>query len=215
MILDPRFYSPRQIDRAAERERLGLRPDLPTGLVLFGGEGSLEMVRIARCLSDAVKGIQLILLCGRNQEALRQLGAFDSRIPLFVEGFTRDVPYYMALADFFIGKPGPGSISEAIAMGLPLIVERNAWTLAHERYNADWIEEQELGLVVRSFSRIAEAVTSLLDPHRYRRCRERLSNMRNCAVYEIPVALEKILSGSDGPAELPPPPAQAYAPVVT
>ena len=46
-------------------------------------------------------------------------------MPLFVEGFTAEMPYYMQLSDFFIGKPGPGSISEAIAMRLPVIVESN------------------------------------------------------------------------------------------
>ena len=44
-------------------------------------------------------------------------------IPMFVEGFTKEVPYYMRLSDFFIGKPGPGSISEALAMKLPVLVE--------------------------------------------------------------------------------------------
>jgi 1,2-diacylglycerol 3-beta-galactosyltransferase len=192
-----------------------LRPDLPTGLVLFGGEGSLDMVRIARCLRDAASTVQLILLCGHNQEAARQLRSLGSRIPIFVEGFTRDVPHYMALADFFIGKPGPGSISEAIAMGLPLIVERNAWTLAHERYNADWIEEQGLGLVVRNFSRIADAVSELLAPDRYRRFQARISGMRNRAVYEIPAVLAEILARHSAPHEFPPmPPAASTAAIM-
>jgi 1,2-diacylglycerol 3-beta-galactosyltransferase len=214
MILNPRFYAPREMNRAEERARLGLRADLPTGLVLFGGQGSLEMARIARRLSQAASGVQLILLCGRNQEALRQLRSLDSRIPLFAEGFTKDVPHFMALADFFIGKPGPGSISEALAMGLPVIVERNAWTLAHERYNADWIEEQGVGLVVRSFSRIAGAVRELLAPERYRRFRERISGMRNRAVYEIPAVLEEILSRSGSASEFPPQPAPDCAAAV-
>ena len=55
----------------------------------------------------------------------------------------------MLLSDFFIGKPGPGSVSEAVAMRLPVIVERNAWTLPQERYNAEWVLEKQLGLVVR------------------------------------------------------------------
>lgn len=38
MILNPRFYAPQDLNRRAERMRRGLRPDLPTGLVLFGGE---------------------------------------------------------------------------------------------------------------------------------------------------------------------------------
>src|SRR4051812_35088906 len=39
MILRLIFYQPMDYDRAAEREKLGLRPDLPTGVVLFGGAG--------------------------------------------------------------------------------------------------------------------------------------------------------------------------------
>jgi 1,2-diacylglycerol 3-beta-galactosyltransferase len=117
------------------------------------------------------------------------------RIPMFVEGFTKAIPHYMALADFFIGKPGPGCLSEALAMGLPVIVERNARTLAHERYNTNWIEEQGVGMVVRNFSQIHAAVDELLAPERYRRRRERISATRNTAVYEIPAALANILAG--------------------
>jgi hypothetical protein len=57
-------------------------------------------------------------------------------------GFAQNVEYYMALADFFIGKPGPGSISEALQFHLPVIVERNSKTLPQERYNAEWVTER-------------------------------------------------------------------------
>jgi 1,2-diacylglycerol 3-beta-galactosyltransferase len=181
------------VDRAAGRIRLGLRPDLPAGLVLFGGEGSTDMVKIARLLNKAANQVQLILLCGRNEAVRREIEGLPHQIPMHVEGFTRDVPRYMGLADFFIGKPGPGCLSEALAMGLPVIVERNAWTLAHERYNADWIEEQGVGTVVRNFSQIAGAVRELLVPERYRRYRERAAATRNTAVYEIPDVLDRIL----------------------
>jgi hypothetical protein len=127
MILHPRFYESPPVDRSVERRRLGLQPDLPTGLVLFGGQGSTSMLEIAARLDHAGTRLQLILLCGRNQKLAAQLRSRQSRVPLFVEGFTNEVPYYMQLADFFIGKPGPGCISEALAMNLPVIVERNAW----------------------------------------------------------------------------------------
>jgi len=203
MILHPRFYAPPPADRGDERARLGLRPDLPTGLVLFGGEGSTDMIKIARLLNKAANELQLILLCGRNHAVRREIEALPRRIPRLVEGFTREVPRYMALCDFFIGKPGPGSISEALAMGLPVIVERNAWTLAHERYNADWIEEQGVGMVVRNFSRIGRAVRELLLPECYRQYRARVSAIRNTAVYEIPDVLDTILRGR-APSPAPP-----------
>jgi UDP-N-acetylglucosamine:LPS N-acetylglucosamine transferase len=104
------------------------------------------------------------------------------------------VPYHMALADFFIGKPGPGSISEALAMHLPVIVERNAWTLAHERYNADWVEERGFGLVVKSFRQVAGAVRKLLAPERFAECNRRIDGVQNRALYEIPLLLEEIFT---------------------
>ena len=154
MILNPRFYDPVEADRGAQRQRLGLNPDWPTGLVLFGGEGSAVMLEIAHRLEAAARPLQLILICGHNQKLADKLRAMPSRIPIFVEGFTREVPYYMHLSDFFIGKPGPGSISEAIAMKLPVIVERNAWNLPQERYNCEWVREQAVGMVLRNFRAI-------------------------------------------------------------
>src|SRR5580704_15510995 len=60
MILHPRFYEPPVENRAAERERLGLRADLPTGLVLFGGHGSKVMLEIAERLDRSPLDLQLI-----------------------------------------------------------------------------------------------------------------------------------------------------------
>ena len=119
MILRPHFYEPVNVDRAAERARLGLDPTRPTGLVLFGGQGSKVMLEIAERLRDT----QLILICGRNEKLAARLKALRADAPRFIEGFTQEMPYYMYLSDFFIGKPGPGSISEAVAMKLPVIVE--------------------------------------------------------------------------------------------
>jgi UDP-N-acetylglucosamine:LPS N-acetylglucosamine transferase len=195
MILNPRFYEPIAADRGAERQRLGLDPQWPTGLVLFGGEGSAAMLEIARRLERAARPLQLILICGRNQKLAARLRAMPSHMPMFVEGFTREVPYYMHLSDFFIGKPGPGSISEAIAMKLPVIVERNAWNLPQERYNCEWVREQDVGLVLRNFRGIDAAVKELLEPATYARMRANAAAQSNRAVFEIPDMLQAILGG--------------------
>ncbi len=194
MILNPSFYNPIKADRGAERQRIGLDPRLPVGLVLFGGEGSAVMVEIMRRLAAAAQPLQLILICGRNEKLSGQLRAMPARIPIFVEGFTREVPYYMHLSDFFIGKPGPGSLSEAVAMNLPVIVERNAWNLPQERYNCDWVREQDIGLVLRNFRGIAGAVDELLEPANYARMRANAAALTNRAVFEIPDMLEAILA---------------------
>jgi 1,2-diacylglycerol 3-beta-galactosyltransferase len=193
MILHPRFYEPPQVDRTAERRRLGLDPDLPTGLVLFGGYGAPVMLRIARRLDRATHDLQLILICGHNQRLHRALLRTPHRRRWFVEGFTTEVPYYMALSDFFIGKTGPGSISEALAMKLPVVVPSNAWTMPQERYSAVWLHENGLGLVVGSFRHIAAAVDQLLEPAALARFRAAAGELCNRAVFEIPDLLAGLL----------------------
>ena len=200
MILHPRFYEAPVEDRAAERAKLGLRADLPTALVLFGGYGSEVMADIATKLDESELELQLIFVCGKNEKLAKTLQGQKARLPRFVEGFTTRVNYYMQVADFFIGKPGPGSVSEALAMHLPVIVERNAWTLPQERYNADWVVENEVGEVLQSFKEIVPAVARLIVPSTLARYRANAAAMNNRAVFEIPGILQTIFERSRGSA---------------
>ena len=188
MLLGPAFYDAAPLDRVAERERLGLEARRPVGLVLFGAEGSRAMLPIARRLPDT----PLILACGRNAALARALRALPSRAPRLVLDYTRDIARYMQLADFFIGKPGSGSLSEAVQMGLPAIVTRNAWTMPQERYGTDWVREHALGLVLPSFAHVARAVHTLeADLPRFQAAVARRCNR---AAFEVPEVLAGILA---------------------
>jgi 1,2-diacylglycerol 3-beta-galactosyltransferase len=193
MIVRPRFYEPVDIDVPQQRERLGLSPNLPTGLVLFGGQGSNRMVSIAKSIDASGLAVQLIFICGKNQVLQRRLKEMPLRFPQVLEGFTNEIPYYMRLCDFLIGKPGPGSISEALAMKLPVIVESNAWTLPQELYNAEWVQEKQLGVVLRSFTDIANGVKQMLDPAVYAQFRRNVECVNNRAVFEIPEIVNSLL----------------------
>jgi len=193
MILNPRFYQPVTADQRIERARLGLHPDRTTGLVLFGGEGAPVMLDITQRLDKSGLPIQLILICGHNQKLARRLKGYPSRTPMFVEGFTTEIPYYMHLADFMIGKPGPGSLSEALAMKLPVIVQSNAFSLAWELYNAQWVLENQVGFVVPSFHHIDQIVARLIEPATLARYRANAAAVHNRAVFEIPEILDQIL----------------------
>ena len=193
MILRPAFYNLPDLDPRLERKRLGLDPDLPTGLVLFGGEGSSVMLPIAKRLGNGTSNLQLIMICGRNKELLGRLQRLRTKNKIVLEGFTKEIPRYMSIADFLVGKPGPGSISEALRLNLPVIVERNAWTLPQERYNAEWIAEQEVGMVLKNFRQVDEAVQKLLVNGTLAEMKARIAQIDNRAVFEIPPALARIL----------------------
>jgi UDP-N-acetylglucosamine:LPS N-acetylglucosamine transferase len=196
MIIRPDFYAPLTLDRRAERARHGLDPDRPTGLVMFGGHGSRTMASIARRLDD----IQLILICGHNEELAARLRLMPSRAPRLVLGFTSQIRYFMQLADFFIGKPGPGSISEAVQQGLPVVVVRNSWTMPQERYNTDWVREQAAGIVLESFKFVRDGAMEII--HRLDEFRASIAQIRNRAIFEIPEILERIMESA--PAHEPP-----------
>ena len=191
MILKPKFYEKTAVDRVAERTRLGLEPDCPTGIVLFGGHGSQVMVDITRKLNQAGSGVQLILICGHNQKLAAELKKLHTIKPILVVGFAQNVEYYMALSDFFIGKPGPGSISEALQLHLPVIVECNSKTLPQERYNAEWVSEKGYGITVPSFKQIALAVQRLLQTTTFDEFCKKVNEYSNRALFEVPEIVEK------------------------
>jgi 1,2-diacylglycerol 3-beta-galactosyltransferase len=191
MVLKPKFYQKTTVDRISEHKRLGLEPDCPTGIVLFGGHGPRVMLDIAKNLDESDSGVQLIMLCGHNQELAAQLKDLKTKKPIAVQGFTENVESYMALADFFIGKPGPGSISEALQFHLPVIVECNAKTLPQERYNAEWLTEKGFGIVVSSFREIAPTVHRLLQSATFNQFRRNASTYSNRALFEVSDILEK------------------------
>ncbi|HWW16348.1 MAG TPA: glycosyltransferase [Candidatus Dormibacteraeota bacterium] len=191
MVLKPRFYEQATVDRAAERKKLGLDTNLPTGIVLFGGYGSQVMVDIARKLDRSDSQVQLILLCGHNEKLAAKLKSLKTKRPILVVGFTPNVEYYMALSDFFIGKPGPGSISEALQFHLPVIVECNVKTLPQERYNAEWVTEKGFGVVVTSVREIASSVKRLLQSSTFDELRRNVGAYSNRALFEIPKFLDQ------------------------
>jgi UDP-N-acetylglucosamine:LPS N-acetylglucosamine transferase len=152
------------------------------------------MTSIARELDD----VQLILMCGHNASLAKTLRSSKASAPRAVVEFTPAVRRYLQLADFFIGKPGPGSLSEAVQVGLPIVTVRNAWTMPQERYNAQWVHENGIGIVGTSMRGIKAPVEELL-----RRLPEFKANVArmpaNRAVFEVPGILERILTGASQP----------------
>ncbi len=196
MILRPEFHEPLHVDRAAERLALGLDPTRTTGLVLFGGHGSRVMTSIAQELDD----VQLILMCGHNESLAKSLRSLKASAPRAIVEFTPAVRRYMQLADFFIGKPGPGSLSEAVQVGLPIVTVRNAWTMPQERYNTQWVHDNGIGIVGTSMRRIKAPVGELL--RRLPEFRANVARMpANRAVFEMPGILERILAGASRPLD--------------
>jgi len=199
MILRPDFYLPDKTDPVALRRELGLQPNLPTGILLFGGFGSKVMYDIVERLDAARVPVQLIVICGRNDKLAGKFRSRSWNLPLHVLGFTKEVHRLMRAADFLIGKPGPGSIAEAMVRRLPVILECNAWTMPQERYNTEWVIEKRVGIVLSSFDEIVPGVNQLLEPATLAEFRRNVAALNNQAIFEIPEIFAKLL---DEPAKM-------------
>jgi len=200
MILRPDFYTESAFDSVGLRKEMSLRPDRATALVLFGGHGSKVMYEITERLDATGLPLQLILVCGRNEELAARFEGRQWKMPVHVVGFTKEIPKLMHAVDFLIGKPGPGSIAEAMACKLPVLIECNAWTLPQERYNAEWVKEKGVGIVLKSFEDVAEGVRQILEPAKLAEFRKNVEALENRAVFEIPEMLAKLLDQADSPA---------------
>ena len=112
-------------NRAEARAALGLNPDRPVVLVMGGGLGLGMEETVAAVARAGVEGLQIIAVCGRNEDAadrLRAAGIAGDRLHAF--GYVHDIERYLAAASLTVTKPGGLTTSEALALSCPLLLTR-------------------------------------------------------------------------------------------
>lgn len=122
----PSFRS--AVDGMRHRRQSGLRDDLPAVLVMGGGSGLLT-VEVRRLLrSRKLCGrVQLIVICGNNEALRRDFVKAARGWPehqVLIKGYADNIHAWMAAADLLLTKPGGLTTSEAVAVGLPMVLAR-------------------------------------------------------------------------------------------
>ena len=111
-----------RMNPSALRKRFGLRDDLHTLLILSGGFGLGPVAEILNEVNKLSKPVQIMVVCGRNDELRRELAMLDRRQPTHLFGFVQNMQELMAVSDLVITKPGGLTSSETLAMGKPLFI---------------------------------------------------------------------------------------------
>ncbi|MFA5098118.1 MAG: glycosyltransferase [Candidatus Margulisiibacteriota bacterium] len=175
--IDPKFSRPSK-EKGRLRSDLGLFPKLFTVLMMGGGEGGGSIYETAAALNHSKVQAQLIIVAGRNEKLKRRLekAAPKFRMPMKVYGFTNEVPDLMSASDIIITKAGPGSIAEALAKELPLII--TSWLPGQEEGNVEFVLKEGLGVVAKDHRKISKVVTSISRPQTYARY---LKNIRRAS----------------------------------
>jgi processive 1,2-diacylglycerol beta-glucosyltransferase len=115
-----KFAAP--LEETGIRKRMGLRDDLPVLLVLSGGFGMGPVAAIVREINKLEAPVQIVVVCGRNEELRQELALLERRHPTHILGFVTNMQEWMAAADLILSKPGGLTSSEAMALGKPMLV---------------------------------------------------------------------------------------------
>jgi 1,2-diacylglycerol 3-beta-galactosyltransferase len=162
------------------RQQLGLPPHSQLCMVMGGGDGMGKLATIAIAVGASLAAAsmphpsQLVVVCGRNEEAKRALAAhaWPPAVRAHVLGFISDVAAWMAAADVLVTKAGPGTIAEAATMGLPCVL--SSYLPGQEWGNVVHAEGHGFARLVRSPATIGAVVTEWLsDPPRLQAMSER------------------------------------------
>jgi 1,2-diacylglycerol 3-beta-galactosyltransferase len=109
-------------DWLALRQQFGWPVERPVVLLIGGGDGVGPVYALARAISDTGLPLTLAVVAGRNARLQKRLEARDWAVPTHIYGFVQNMPQMMAASDVLLSKAGPGTISEAFQMGLPVIL---------------------------------------------------------------------------------------------
>ena len=150
-------------DKKKVKKDLNWSEDLPVILLVGGGEGMGPLEKIARAINDSGLKASMAIVCGRNAKLKTTLETFQWNIPTHIYGFTRDMPNFMAAADILVTKAGPGTISEALIAGLPIIIYSRL--PGQEDGNVFYVVNHKAGVWAPHPERVVAAIQDwILDP---------------------------------------------------
>ena len=193
MPIDPKYT--REVEsKAVLRQKFGLVPNLPVILLAGGGDGAGGLQSAVRAISQARLPVQLMVVTGRNKKLYAQLQRMRQRLYVSAQifGFVHNMPELMHAADVLVTKAGPGTISEAMACHLPIII--SGYISGQEEGNVDYVIENDVGVLALDARTLIDELRRLLkpgSPELHRRLKNAAKVSRPGASFDIG---QKILS---------------------
>jgi UDP-N-acetylglucosamine--N-acetylmuramyl-(pentapeptide) pyrophosphoryl-undecaprenol N-acetylglucosamine transferase len=138
----------RAVQRAAARQQLGLRPDLPTLFVSGGSQGArsinLAVAGAAKELGRA--GIQVLHVIGARNDPVSVPS--DLPVPYVTLPYLAEMELGYAAADLMLCRGGAMTCAEVAAVGLPAVYVPYPHSNQEQRRNALPLVEAGGGLIV-------------------------------------------------------------------
>lgn len=178
-------FSKLSASKARLRQKLGMKRNRSTVLIVGGGDGMGPVEETCLALDNRLEGGQIVVICGRNEKLAKRLRRHKWASNVVILGFVSNMHEWMSASDCIVTKAGPGTIAESLACGLPIML--NNFIPCQEAGNIPWVIDNGVG----DFSNEPEEVASTVlrwfaDEKGLRRMRKRtLALGRPKATFQI------------------------------
>jgi UDP-N-acetylglucosamine--N-acetylmuramyl-(pentapeptide) pyrophosphoryl-undecaprenol N-acetylglucosamine transferase len=166
-----------RIDRGLAREKLGLRNEITTLLVMGGSQGASginqAMIKSLPALADAT--LQVIHLTGAREEKLVADNYRRANVPAFVAAFHHRMEEVYSAADLAVARAGAASLAELASFSLPGILIPFPYAADdHQTRNAEIFGKADAAIVVKEAEILDEVLARRIreiidDPERLQR----------------------------------------------
>lgn len=149
-------------DRAAAKSAAGLDPMCQEVLLVGGSMGAGNLPDTVAKLLPALQSAHLTVVCGSNIKAKEQCDALCANLQsVTVLGKVHPLYPLMSAADVLITKSGGLTTSEAMTIGVPMVIVHPI--RGCETANADFFERYGLASYARSLDDLPRRVCALLE----------------------------------------------------
>jgi len=144
------------------RTEKGIPEGIPVLLVMSGGNAVGPLNEVLDALDRVTGDFYTVVITGKNERVRQELEAKKGKygFGLKILGYVEDMHKWMGLADLLISKAGGLTVSEVLAVGLPLLVVKP--TPGQEEANVRYLEEHQAGLYVRNPEQLGSVLMELL-----------------------------------------------------
>lgn len=176
------------MSRKEARKKLGLKEDVFTAMVMFGGGHWSGGMRIFKNLVKTLKGrkAQIIMINGRNEKDFNHIEKmkFPEGIEVLNLGFTNEVPTCLAACDIVLNKCGGLCATEMLNVGRPMVITEKVPT--QELYNLEYFKNKGVAFSFKNKKGLAKAVNGLYDDEILRKqMEERFVSLRKNACEDL------------------------------
>lgn len=160
-------------------KKLGVNANDFNILVMGGRAGTKNTLPVVETLLKMPENFGLIVTCGKNKrlkekvekvvrkEEIR-LNARVSGKNTIVLGYVDDIYPFMRSSDLIITKAGGLTISEAVAMDIPLVLDIYPRVMEHERGNVKYVKSKGIGEIAFNLSEIPTLVRTFINNREHR-----------------------------------------------